>query len=496
MFTVITDFHSKMSSNSLSVSSNTSKSAELIMTTNKNTNMDDYIGSGGFGKVFEIKGTDIVKKEMDLRQYENINEICFLSTYKHVKFITQMQKCEISTKTNTIEMYMKYAGFTLRDLSKMMAHNERIKIVPILMTQFARILIWMKQENILHCDIKPANICINKDLEVTLIDWGFVQKFFGTNSYKIGTQVFYDPHTYVKVDHYSEMFAFGLSLCYFVMQGLNYDAWEEFCVSYDDIDSDNYCVNKNKLNKYRQEALDIIEIETCRKRFIDVLGDDQCFNILLRMIDIDRDKRINMWELYDSSSHQNKLKYNLSECHTHKHECASISTLISNNFINQRIFGNVFDWMLNIKFNLKLKCSLFNSMQMFFRYIKAKDVDIVNYPPVSVVCLYLANIMNNEFRMDINKCTKFCELKTKSEIYELIVDIIQTLNFDIYPESINIEKDKNDEDIWRDVMFELLGNKCVFILPSLNQINFDRLYNQTKLKRKNNKQQIEQQITH
>ena len=54
------------------------------------SDVNDYIGSGGFGKVFEVKGTNTVKKEMDLRYEENLREICFLSTYKHIPFITSV----------------------------------------------------------------------------------------------------------------------------------------------------------------------------------------------------------------------------------------------------------------------------------------------------------------------------------------------------------------------------------------------------------------------
>jgi hypothetical protein len=30
------------------------------------------------------------------------------------------------------------------------------------------------------------------------------------------------------------MFAFGITLCYFVMAGFDYDEWEEFCCEFDE----------------------------------------------------------------------------------------------------------------------------------------------------------------------------------------------------------------------------------------------------------------------
>ena len=180
-------------------SSETEVSSQVSSNPSETPSIENYIGSGGFGKVYEIKGTNLVRKVMDLRYHENIREICFLSTYKHIPFITQINKCEIDTNKFKINMNMEYAGLSLRDLSKTLNFEEKIKLIPVLIVQFARILKWMDQENILHCDIKPANICIDKELNVKLIDWGFVQKCVKNKSYKIGTQIFYDPYTYNNV---------------------------------------------------------------------------------------------------------------------------------------------------------------------------------------------------------------------------------------------------------------------------------------------------------
>ena len=452
----------------------------------KSSKIDDYIGSGGFGKVYEIKGTNLVKKEMDLRHEENIREICFLSTYKHIPFITQINKCEIDSVKKTINLFMEYAGLSLRDLSKKLNIEERIKLVPTLMVQFARIMIWMKQEKILHCDVKPANICIDEDYNIKMIDWGFVQKFIPNKKYQIGTQVFYDPYTHCdKINYSSEMFAFGITICYFVMSGFDYDEWEDFCCEFDDKDS-SLKTNVEKIMELNEQALSIIDIEKTEQKFIDIFGNSSYYEVLLEMIHIDEDCRIDMFDLYDECSSLLRLKYPLSECYTHIYDNLIIKSQIPDfkEKTTKKIMGVIVDWMINLKFTFKIKYSLFNGIQLLFRYLKTVKTDVSEIPSIAAVCLYIASMMNSENVLDFEKCSKICELKTKSEILELQNKILIALNFEVYPETENIEHNKRDDDLWRSVFLKSFDKPYLFDLSSISQLNFDKIYNENKNKKK------------
>ena len=458
--------------------------SETIKTLQSGNNKNDnsfgcYIGSGGFGKVYEIKGTTLVKKEMDLRQHENIREICFLRTYNHVPFITDMKGCDIDTEKNIINMYMENAGSTLRELSKTMSLEERIKCVPSLLTQFSRILIWMKQEKILHCDIKPANICVDKEFNVKLIDWGFVQKFAPGKKYMIGTQVFYDPYTYDDIiDYNSEMFAFGISICYFLTSSFDYDSWDDFCNDFD------YDINSTAviINDYNKEAINIFGIEKLRSKFIEIFNNSYYYDIIVSMIDLNIKKRIQMTDLYLRCPFELRTKYSLIECYTHIYENEEINININtDNFT--KIVGMVVDWMVNIKFNFKIKYSLFNALQIMFKYLNIKSETPKGIANVAVICLYISNLLNNEYIIDISRCTKLCNLQ-KKEVNDLMIDILTTLNFEVFPEPENIEFNKKDEDIWKCVFLESCNKIYNFILPSISQVKINELYVDNKQKNK------------
>jgi serine/threonine protein kinase len=464
-----------------------------------------YISSGGFGKVYELKNTSFVVKKMDTKYEENLREICFLSTYKHVPFITQIVKTEIDTTNKNIDMYMKNAGLSLRELSDKISLEERIKMVPYLMIQFARILIWMRQEKILHCDIKPRNICIDENKNVTIIDWGFVQKTIPTKKYTIGTELFYDPYTLEdKIDYSSEMFAFGLSICHFVTKSLDYDKWDEFCSNcdIDELENNRECYEINK------EALKIINIESIKPLMCSVFQNSTYYEILLSMIYINPIHRIDMFDLYNNFSDELKLQYSLVECYTHLQEDISISipknqiitspeflkngeefnknenadmTKLQNDKYSKNIIY-IIDWLIHLKFKFKIKYSLFNTFQILFKLLNI--VLTVNYSKsgywslneqsdklalLSSACFYISNIMNNE-NITLSTFSKMSGLK-KEKIIESVFNVLSVLNYEVYPETENIEYNKKDENIWKFVFKNI---------QSVSKINFENMYYEIK----------------
>jgi serine/threonine protein kinase len=445
-------------------------SSEIFNDTVKN---DKCIGSGGFGHIYEVNGTNLLRKETNINFNENLREVCFLSTYKDVPFIAKFIKCEIDETKNMIQLYMENAGNSLRELSKTLNTEDRIRLVPTILIQFARILIWMKQEKIIHGDVKPANICMDKNLMIRLIDWGFVQKVYKGNKYTIGTDIFSEPEAYngIRIDYESELFAFGLSICYFLMSGMDYDNWEEFCCEYEKDDVEYESLNKR--------AIDILQLEKLREKFRYVFGDYYYYDIIVSMLNLDKESRIDDEELYDLCNDELKLKYPLIECYSH---CEEIITTRLPEFqnITDKNLGILYEWLLNLKFKLKIKASLFNATQIFFKYLHLKNTDKKHIQYIAIMCLYISNIMNNEYIVDISKCAKICCEKDNSNMNMYLIDILKTLDFKVFPECENTEYNKKDEDVWK----SLFLSSNIFCLPVIDIQSFDHFYNIFKSEKK------------
>ena len=437
--------------------------------------IEKCIGSGGFGQVYEIEGTNLYKKQMNIKFHENLREVCFLSTYNQVPFITEMVSCEIDKDKDMINLYMKNAGETLRNLCKKLNIKERIKLVPVLLTQFSRILLWMKEENIIHGDIKPANICIDINSFVRLIDWGFVQKVYKGNAYSNGTPIFSEPEAFhdKRIDYESEMFAFGISICYFLSKGLDYDDWEEFLYKYD-VDED---YDEIQLESKNEEALQILQFDIMKTYFLEEFGDYKYYDIICSMINLNKNKRIDDIALFDSCPSELKLKYPLTECYSHIEYQISTSIPEFQKSLNNKKLGILINWLINVKFKLNIKASLFNAIQLFFKYINKKDVNDKNLQQVGIICLYISNIMNNEYILTLERCAKLCYEKDVNVMMNILIDILNTLEYNVFPESENVEFNKKNEDIFTKVF---ITQSQDFDHPFIDSYSFDLFYNNLK----------------
>ena len=92
------------------------------------------------------------------------------------------------------------------------------------------------------------------------------------------------------------------------------------------------------------------------------------------MLNLDKESRIDEEELYDLCPDELKIKYPLTECYTHNEEIIS-TKLPDFQKITEKNLGILYEWLLNLKFKLKLKASLFNATQIFFKYLHLKNTD-------------------------------------------------------------------------------------------------------------------------
>jgi hypothetical protein len=197
------------------------------------------------------------------------------------------------------------------------------------------------------------------------------------------------------------------------------------------------------------------------------------------MLNLDKESRIDDEELYDLCPDELKLKYPLIECYSH---CEEIITTMLPEFqnITDKNLGILYEWLLNLKFKLKIKASLFNATQIFFKYLHLKNTDKKHIQYIAIMCLYISNIMNNEYILDISKCAKICCEKDNSNMNMYLIDILKTLDFKVFPECENTEYNKKDEDVWK----SLFLSSNIFCLPVIDIKSFDHFYNMFKSEKK------------
>ena len=189
--------------------------------------------NGTFGKVL-LKGSTILKNTKTC-DYGSIAELIFMISHNNNKFFPSLYNFSINS--TDIVLTMEYCGLTLSNLAYTLDYPNRLKLIPDLIKQINDILFYLKSIEVTHMDIKPSNICYNRDRkQLKLIDFGFVTKICGKYTTKMcGTYNFADPdhiRNKLPANYEYDTFGAGLSLYSFLNKshipfiktiGINYD---------------------------------------------------------------------------------------------------------------------------------------------------------------------------------------------------------------------------------------------------------------------------------
>lgn len=146
-------------------------------------NFSEKLGSGGFGSVFKGTLTDstevAVKKLEGLRQGEKQfrAEVSTLGAIQHVNLVRLHGLCLDGSKRLLVYEYMSGGSLNshlFHNNSSFLDWNSRYQIV----LGIARGLAYLHEkcrECIIHCDIKPDNILLDKDFNAKIADFGMAK---------------------------------------------------------------------------------------------------------------------------------------------------------------------------------------------------------------------------------------------------------------------------------------------------------------------------------
>lgn len=181
---------------------------------NLNFNLLDLINEGSYGKVYKSDDEKLAIKKILSNIHDNNlikNEINILDLINkkggHPNIIKYNNYYIYDDNYYIITEYIK--GNTLYDeiLNKKFNTNEIINLIK----QLSLALLFLHNNNIIHCDIKPENIIIKKNLELKLIDFGSANLNNNKVSHMNYTIAFVSPEVLIEknITYGLDMWALG-----------------------------------------------------------------------------------------------------------------------------------------------------------------------------------------------------------------------------------------------------------------------------------------------
>ncbi|CAD8120458.1 unnamed protein product [Paramecium sonneborni] len=207
------------------------------------------------------------------RMNDIINEIQILYRLNHPNIVKIK---EIYDKTNQIVIIHEYVdGQTLERFIN--EHGTQLNQTEIqsIMRQILLAVIYIHEQGLLHRDIKPDNIMIDKNLNIKLIDFGLATKQgsplciqkCGTPGY-IAPEIIYSQ----KPQYNNKCDIFSLGVVFYKLI-TSQDLFQQ-----SQLDNLQYCYNENILSL---------------NHLIEYHISDSCFDLLSSMLSYDKNKRIN-----------------------------------------------------------------------------------------------------------------------------------------------------------------------------------------------------------
>lgn len=124
---------------------------------------------------------NIFEDEIDCKRI--LREITLLRKLKHPFVVDLIEILEPSDPKNftTIYVVMEYAESDLKKVIKSSIHLQLLHIQTIIYNLICAVK-YLHESNVLHRDMKPANILVNEDCTVKLCDFGLARSITGVES--------------------------------------------------------------------------------------------------------------------------------------------------------------------------------------------------------------------------------------------------------------------------------------------------------------------------
>lgn len=253
----------------------------------------EVVGKGSFGNVTLHNSNQVIKQvklienedENDPNSqtqvvYSSIREMAFLSSFKHTN-IANLTNYKVNG--NNIEIGLENGGVSLAKWKQKHSTKKKAKLLPLIMYQILKVLHFLEVNGIVHSDIKPSNIVIDKELNVKLIDWGGVCFKGAKNSVSLcSTKTYKAPEQRTEITKHPEtgcfndIFSLGMTM---------------FAVLYNKQPDDKLFYKKHSKYVDVLKTFDIELEDFCK------MEDMQFSKLLLSTLRMDHRKRVKASEL-------------------------------------------------------------------------------------------------------------------------------------------------------------------------------------------------------
>ena len=373
------------------------------------------IGAGSYGTVYEGENNTVIK-EVEGNE-EDFIEIMFLKSFGNEysqQFIPKIQNIFIEDK---IKIVLNDCGKDLVKICRNTSYTNRIELIPRLLCQMGRILMWTKKHNIAHMDIKTDNFCLDSKQNLYLIDWGFVGPVCKNSSSYVGTHQFADPvylkkQTRPNISHEYDMFSCGMTIIHFISK------------NYVDIQKD-----------FTKSLEDDVKISTVWTDISNEIGEDYV-TLLKKMIDLDPKTRLTPSELYNYPAFD-ELRKEYPILEEPERKLFDFDDSIRSGDINEKMVNILIEWIREVAEKYKLEHILNHTTKLIYKITNKINIKRKDYQGYGVACFMISNFIFNsqievfEFR-DATYVTN--NTYTQDQIKKYVVEILELLDWNVYPE--------------------------------------------------------------
>lgn len=375
----------KVRNNIIPIFSNYDKDPEIIK---KYLNKVNVIGRGTYGKVVSLADRKIAIKVTNFEKNYNtisqdaVREISIYSRLRYLSCSPQFLNFDINTSKKEVYMSLELGYYTLYEWCEKISKKE-LKIL------FFNLFLYFREisnQGIIHCDLKPHNIIINKLEEVKVIDWGIseIDMTFSQTLIKektIQTLPYRSPEIFMKKEHYNyKIDVYSLGLIFLEM--------------YTDIQPFRKCL---KEEEYQTELSKLYnnEHQLNTKYIQNITTDDgktdfDANDLVYRMLEFDPEKRIDYNQIlahpYFKGMSNDEIPYNkciVQDNYSFLLEDVWLNTLNLREYIIDMLIDKIVEFYEMIIIKKKLdekthtnKFGIYNLIEIFCLVIQIIDIYI------------------------------------------------------------------------------------------------------------------------